>query len=106
MTGAPVPRGADAVIPYERTEQLGASVRIFAPVAPGDCIFPPGEDFRRGDELIVAASVFLAGQRGHPSFARHNFLPVLRPPPRPARFARAEHLFPPPTTPPRPAPPT
>src|SRR3984893_3277015 len=30
-TGAPIPRGADAVIPHERTEQLGASIRIFAP---------------------------------------------------------------------------
>src|ERR1019366_8960008 len=35
-TGAPIPRGADAVIPHERTERKGASVRIFAPVAPGD----------------------------------------------------------------------
>jgi molybdopterin molybdotransferase len=53
-TGSPIPRGADAVIPHERTERHGASMRIFAPVAPGDSVFPPGEDFRRGDELAFA----------------------------------------------------
>src|SRR5258708_6235821 len=62
MTGAPLPRGADAVIPYERTEHSGASVRIFAPAAPGDCVFPPGEDFRRGDELIARGEVLNPGK--------------------------------------------
>jgi len=57
MTGAPVPRGADAVIPHERTEQHGASIRIFASVAPGDSVFPPGEDLRRGDELIAYRAI-------------------------------------------------
>jgi molybdopterin molybdotransferase len=52
MTGAPIPLGADTVIPHERTERHGDSVRIFMPVVPGDCVFPPGEDFRRGDELL------------------------------------------------------
>ena len=61
MTGAPVPRGADAVIPHERTERHGDSVRIFAPVEPGDCVFPPGEDFRRGDELISPGDILNPG---------------------------------------------
>src|ERR1700733_5870028 len=47
-TGAPTPLGADAVIPQERTDKLGAKIRIFAPVPSGSCVFPPGEDFRRG----------------------------------------------------------
>src|SRR5260370_37000547 len=80
MTGAPVPRGADAVIPYERTEQLGASVRMFAPVAPGDCIFPPGEDFRRGDELIVAGEVLNAGKLALLAFAGKPSVRVFRRP--------------------------
>ena len=40
-TGAPVPRGADTVIPHERTERHGTFVRIFSPVAAGDAVFPP-----------------------------------------------------------------
>jgi molybdopterin molybdotransferase len=69
MTGAPVPRGADAVIPHERTEQSGGLVRIFAPVAPGDSVFPPGEDFRRGDELVAAGEVLNSGKLALLAFA-------------------------------------
>jgi molybdopterin biosynthesis enzyme len=29
-TGAPIPRGADAVVPHDRIEQYGGSIRIFA----------------------------------------------------------------------------
>ena len=29
-TGAPIPRGADVVVPHEHTEQYGGSIRIFA----------------------------------------------------------------------------
>jgi molybdopterin molybdotransferase len=69
MTGAPLPRGADAVIPHERTEQHGASVCIFVPVAPGDSVFPPGEDFRKGDELIATGEVLNAGKLALLAFA-------------------------------------
>lgn len=69
MTGAPVPRGADAVIPHERTEQHGASIRIFAPVALGDSIFPPGEDFRAGDELVATGEVLNPGKLALLAFA-------------------------------------
>jgi len=68
-TGAPVPRGADAVIPLERTERHGASVRIFAPVTPGDSVFPPGEDFRRGDELVARGEALTSGKLALLAFA-------------------------------------
>jgi molybdopterin molybdotransferase len=80
MTGAPVPRGADAVIPHERTEQYGDSVRIFASVAPGDCVFPPGEDFRKGDELIAAGEVLNAGKLALLAFAGKPTVRVFRRP--------------------------
>src|SRR3984893_17081404 len=69
MTAAPIPRGADALIPQERTEQHGASIRIFVPVAPGDSVFPPGEDFRRGDELIATGAVLNPGMLALLAFA-------------------------------------
>ena len=68
-TGAPIPLGADAVIPQERTERIGATVKIFAPVVPGDCVFPPGEDFRQGDELIAIREVLNPGKLALLAFA-------------------------------------
>jgi molybdopterin molybdotransferase len=80
MTGAPVPRGADAVIPHERTERHGDSVYIFAPVAPGDCMVPPGEDFRRGDELIYPGDILNPGKVALLAFAGKLSLHAIRRP--------------------------
>jgi molybdopterin molybdotransferase len=79
-TGAPIPRGADAVIPHERTDRNGASVRIFAPVVPGDCVFPPGEDFRRGDELITLGEILNPGKLALLAFAGKPSVRVFRRP--------------------------
>jgi len=80
MTGAPVPRGAEAVIPHERTERHGATIRIFAPVAAGDCVFPAGEDFRRGDKLISTGEVLNPGKLALLAFAGQPFVSVFRRP--------------------------
>jgi molybdopterin molybdotransferase len=77
-TGAPIPRGADAVIPHERTERNGATVKIFAPVVPGDCVFPPGEDFRQGDELIAIGEILNPGKLALLAFAGKPSVRVFR----------------------------
>ena len=51
-TGAPVPIGADAVIPIENVEHTCSAIRVFEAVNAGDCIFPPAEDARRGDVIV------------------------------------------------------
>jgi len=79
-TGAPIPLGADAVIPHERTEKLGASIRIFAPVAVGGCVFPAGEDFRRGEELLARGDVLNPGKLGLLAFAGNPSVRVFRRP--------------------------
>jgi molybdopterin molybdotransferase len=79
-TGAPLPRGADAVIPHEKTERNGASVLIFAPVASGDCVFPPGEDLRRGDEILTTGETITAGKLGLLAFAGKPIVSVFRRP--------------------------
>jgi molybdopterin molybdotransferase len=79
-TGAPIPRGADAVIPQERTERCEAGVRIFASVTTGDCVFPPGEDFRQGDELIAAGDVLNPGRLALLAFAGKSSVRVFRRP--------------------------
>jgi molybdopterin molybdotransferase len=80
MTGAPIPRGAEAVIPHERTEHRGATVRIFAPVVPSACVFPAGEDFRRGDELIATGEVLNPGKLALLAFAGQPLVRVSRRP--------------------------
>ena len=79
-TGAPLPFGADAVIPHERTERHGSTVRIFAPLSLGDCVFPPGEDFRRGDELIAVGEVLNPGKLALLAFAGRPTVRVFRRP--------------------------
>jgi len=51
-TGAPLPEGADAVLPFEDCEERGGSVLIRAPVAPHKNVGAPGEDVREGQELL------------------------------------------------------
>jgi molybdopterin molybdotransferase len=79
-TGAPIPRGADAVIPHEKTESSGAWVRIFAPVSTGDCVFPSGEDLRRGDEILAAGETITAGKLALLAFAGKSMVSVFRRP--------------------------
>jgi molybdopterin molybdotransferase len=54
MTGAPLPPGADAVVPWEDTERRGGDVAVFVRVAPGKHVRPAGEDVRAGDEVVAA----------------------------------------------------
>ena len=51
LTGAPIPKGADAVIPYELTEFTEATVTVFSPLSSGENIVYTGEDIRKGDVL-------------------------------------------------------
>ena len=57
-TGASVPPGADAVVMVEDTEREGETVRVYAPVHPGENVSPQGEDIRKGD-VVVRAGEFL-----------------------------------------------
>ena len=57
MTGAPIPPGADAVVPFEETEEAPDRVRILGPVQPGDHIRCQGEDIRPGDRVVAAGTV-------------------------------------------------
>jgi len=69
MTGAPLPRGADAVVPYEWTDrgaevvtiherpQLGHAVRAAGEdLVPGDLVLPAGHRLRPTDLAACAAS--------------------------------------------------
>jgi len=66
MTGAPMPRGADAVVMVERTRSFddGMAVEIEATANPGDHVRGPGEDLRRGQEVFAAGTVLTPGHVG------------------------------------------
>jgi molybdopterin molybdotransferase len=56
MTGAPMPRGADTVVPQEVAEVEGARVRLAA-VDPGANVRARGEDVRAGTVVLRAGSL-------------------------------------------------
>lgn len=55
MTGAPIPEGADAVVPVEQTDSADDStVRILkADLAPGQNVLPLGASLRAGDKVLI-----------------------------------------------------
>ena len=52
MTGAPVPKGATAVVPYEWTDRGVARVEITRAPREGQHVRPAGDDVREGDMLL------------------------------------------------------
>src|SRR5687767_10913928 len=57
MTGAPVPAGADTVVPYEWTDRGVAQVRITRAPAEGQHVRSAGEDVSKGDLLVEHGTV-------------------------------------------------
>src|SRR4051812_22779063 len=64
MTGAPMPRGADAVVPVEWTDRGVATVRITQAPAQGQHVRRAGEDVRVGDLLLEEGAVLGPRQLG------------------------------------------
>jgi molybdopterin molybdotransferase len=77
-TGAPLPRGADAVVMKEEASDAGRDIAFRAPVAAGQHVRRGGEDVRRGDVVLQAgtplgaAALSLAVAAGHGSVAVHR----------------------------------
>ena len=67
MTGAPMPEGADAVVPIENVVRESAEatiIRVMSPAAAGDCIRPAGEDVGPGVALFAAGVELTPGHLG------------------------------------------
>ena len=54
MTGAPVPAGADAIVPAEYATEAEGQIVITRPVAPGQHVGHVGEDIRKGSPALDA----------------------------------------------------
>jgi molybdopterin molybdotransferase len=64
MTGAPLPEGADAVVPVECTSVDGDVATMKIEVAPGASVRGVGEDVNVGDVVVDAGVVLTPGRLG------------------------------------------
>ena len=62
FTGAPLPRGADAVIMQEEAERDGENVRFRVRPEPGACLRKRGDDLRAGDVALAKGTRIGASQ--------------------------------------------
>ncbi|HWP34728.1 MAG TPA: gephyrin-like molybdotransferase Glp [Thermodesulfobacteriota bacterium] len=56
MTGAPLPPGADTVVPVEETEARDGRVRLFARPQRGAFVRPAGQDVEAGERVLPAGT--------------------------------------------------
>ncbi len=64
MTGAPLPAGADTVVPVEATDGGTVTVAIFDPGRPGRHVRTAGSDVRAGQKILAAGTVLGPAQLG------------------------------------------
>jgi molybdopterin molybdotransferase len=57
LTGAPLPAGADAIVPFEDAEEQDGAVTVPAAVKPGAHVRRRGEDIRAGEGILPAGTV-------------------------------------------------
>ena len=99
FTGAPMPRGADAVVIQENTEtQAGHHVSVLQGVAPAQNVRFEGLDFKRGEGLIPAGTRLNARDIGLAAAANAGTVRVRRKPVV-ALFATGDELVLPGTLP-------
>ncbi|WP_243372608.1 gephyrin-like molybdotransferase Glp [Geotalea sp. SG265] len=78
MTGAPIPPGADAVVPVEETEEDADSVKILEPVKARQHIRFAGEDIKTGDRVLAAGTAITPSAINMLASLGTALLPVFR----------------------------
>lgn len=96
MTGAPLPDGAEAIVPIELTETRAATVTFFAPAKPGRHIRPAGEDVPAGEIAVPAGKLLRAAELGMLAALGIERVRVVRRP-RVAIISTGDELVPPST---------
>jgi molybdopterin molybdotransferase len=97
-TGAPIPGGADAVVPIENVEADGELVRVLEGAGEGRHVRPMGQDVRVGDVLVPAGKRIGAPEIGLLANAGVPH-PLVHPRPRVIVFSTGDELVPPTETP-------
>jgi molybdopterin molybdotransferase len=76
MTGAPLPAGADAVIPFEETMEAAGVVRLLSVARPGANVRPVGQDIAGGEIALPKGSVLGPAEIGLLAALGHSRVPV------------------------------
>ena len=76
MTGAPVPEGADSVIPFEETEETGDIVKIFKGTVKYENIRFAGEDIKKGSTVLYKGTRIDSAEAGLLSSINLKEIPV------------------------------
>ena len=80
MTGAPMPLGADCVLPVEMTETEGSKFCALNSLSVGKNLGSVGEDIRRGESVLSAGRVLRPQDVGVLSSIGHSQVTVVRRP--------------------------
>jgi molybdopterin molybdotransferase len=80
MTGAPIPKGADTIIPVEDTKKGDGFVSIFKAFAPGENIRKAGEDVKKGELVISKGDFIRPAEVGMLASVRRSFVSVYQRP--------------------------
>jgi molybdopterin molybdotransferase len=80
MTGAPIPKGADAVIPVEDTKKGDGFVSILKSALLGENIRKAGEDVRKGDRIILKGDIIRPAEVGMLASIGRSFVSVYQKP--------------------------
>lgn len=88
MTGAPVPRGADAIVPFEHTDEshrkeMGLDVTaigVLSEAPPRSNIRPAGQDIKMGDTVLREGTVLRASEIGVLASLGYELTQVIRRP--------------------------
>ncbi len=76
-TGAPMPPGADAVVPVEVTRRQGGEIRVVEPIPPARHVSRKGEDLSEGAPVLTAGRVLRPQDLGLLSALGKSSIPVV-----------------------------
>jgi molybdopterin molybdotransferase len=80
FTGAPLPDGADSVIPQEDVDADGTALRVSRPVRAGEFVRPRGEDMRAGEMVLERGRALGPAEIGLLATLGHAQVQVVRQP--------------------------
>jgi molybdopterin molybdotransferase len=80
MTGAPIPKGADAVVPVEDTKKVDGSVLVLKSIPLGEHIRKAGEDVKKGEGVISAGDLIRPAEIGMLASIGRSFVKVYQRP--------------------------
>ncbi|HEY7660115.1 MAG TPA: gephyrin-like molybdotransferase Glp [Actinomycetota bacterium] len=93
-TGAPIPAGADTIVPIENCQVVGSTVQILSGSPEGKHIRPSGEDMRAGETLVQAGRRLQAPELALLATGGISH-PLVHPRPRVVVISTGDELIPP-----------